>query len=113
MQVNNTNNLVQEMQIVSQLTNEGKQTRNKLRTVSIIMKVEVVQNWVLVHPCQHKENLIKETKNLSTNILPSSLLVVHDTGRGGQYNVTKLQAQTTYFQNQINLHKTGQENKPY
>lgn len=34
--------------------------------------------------------LVDETKDLASNVLSSGLLVVHDTSRGGQDNVTKL-----------------------
>lgn len=36
------------------------------------------------------ESLIHETKNLARNVLPTGLLVVHNTSRGGQDNVTEL-----------------------
>lgn len=35
-------------------------------------------------------SLVEESNNLSGNVLASSLLVVHDTGRGGKNNVTEL-----------------------
>ena len=35
-------------------------------------------------------HLVKETKNLSTRVLSSGLFVVHDAGRGGQDNESKL-----------------------
>ena len=34
--------------------------------------------------------LVEETKNLSGNVLPPGLLVVHDTGGGGEDDVTEL-----------------------
>jgi hypothetical protein len=34
--------------------------------------------------------LVDETKDLTSNVLSSGLLVVHDTSRGGQDDVTKL-----------------------
>jgi hypothetical protein len=37
-------------------------------------------------PC----GLVEETKNLSGNVLPPGLLVVHDTGGGGEDDVTEL-----------------------
>lgn len=37
-----------------------------------------------------KTSLVEETEDLSSNVLAASLLVVHDTGRGGQDNVTEL-----------------------
>ena len=40
-----------------------------------------------VHPCT---TLVEEADNLASNVLPSCLLVVHDTSRGGQDNVAKL-----------------------
>jgi hypothetical protein len=35
-------------------------------------------------------NLVEETDDLSGNVLASGLLVVHDTSRGGEDNVTEL-----------------------
>lgn len=35
-------------------------------------------------------NLVEETNDLTGNVLPASLLVVHDTGGGGEDNVTEL-----------------------
>lgn len=35
-------------------------------------------------------NLVEETQNLASDVLPAGLLVVHDTGRGGEDNVTEL-----------------------
>lgn len=35
-------------------------------------------------------NLVKESNDLSGNVLASGLLVVHDTSRGGENNVTEL-----------------------
>jgi hypothetical protein len=37
-----------------------------------------------------QQNLIKETEHLSGNVLPPRLLVVEDTGGGGQDNVAEL-----------------------
>lgn len=34
--------------------------------------------------------LVDETENLASNVLPASLLVVHDTSRGGQDDVAEL-----------------------
>lgn len=34
--------------------------------------------------------LVEETDNLASNVLPSGLLVVHDTGRGGKDDVAEL-----------------------
>lgn len=34
--------------------------------------------------------LVEETNNLARNVLPASLLVIHDTSRCGQHNVSKL-----------------------
>lgn len=34
--------------------------------------------------------LVEETNDLSTSVLSPGLLVVHDTGRGGEHNVTEL-----------------------
>lgn len=39
---------------------------------------------------QNTRRLVKEAENLASNVLPASLLVVHDTGRGGQHDVTEL-----------------------
>jgi nitrogen regulatory protein PII len=35
-------------------------------------------------------NLVEETKDLASNVLPPGLLVVHDTGRGGENDETEL-----------------------
>jgi nitrogen regulatory protein PII len=35
-------------------------------------------------------NLVEETDDLSSNVLATSLLVVHDTGRGGEDDVSEL-----------------------
>lgn len=35
-------------------------------------------------------HLVEEAKELASNVLAASLLVVHDTGGGGQDNVTEL-----------------------
>jgi hypothetical protein len=35
-------------------------------------------------------NLVEETEDLASNVLPPGLLVVHDTSRGGEDNVTEL-----------------------
>jgi hypothetical protein len=44
-----------------------------------------------MHPTtSYSCNLVEETQNLSGNVLPAGLLVVHDTGRGGEDNVTEL-----------------------
>jgi nitrogen regulatory protein PII len=44
-----------------------------------------------MHPfSSYPRNLVEETKNLASNVLPPGLLVVHDTGRGGKDNVTEL-----------------------
>jgi hypothetical protein len=37
-----------------------------------------------------RDNLVEETKNLASDMLPAGLLVVHDTGRGGKDYVTEL-----------------------
>lgn len=39
---------------------------------------------------QMQQNLVEETDDLAGNVLAAGLLVVHDTGRGGQDNVTEL-----------------------
>lgn len=44
---------------------------------------------------QHKEkslcsNLVEETEDLASNVLSAGLLVVHDTGRGGEDDVAEL-----------------------
>jgi hypothetical protein len=36
------------------------------------------------------EHLVEETNDLASNVLATGLLVVHDTGRGGQDDVTEL-----------------------
>lgn len=36
------------------------------------------------------QNLVEETNDLSGNVLATSLLVVHDTGRGGEDDVSEL-----------------------
>jgi hypothetical protein len=36
------------------------------------------------------ENLVEETKNLTTSMLLTSLFMIHDTSRGSQDHVTKL-----------------------
>ena len=36
------------------------------------------------------EHLVEETNDLSGNVLATSLLVVHDTSRGGENDVTEL-----------------------
>jgi len=41
-------------------------------------------------PLHHLHNLVEETENLAGDVLPAGLLVVHDTGRGGEDNVTEL-----------------------
>ena len=44
-----------------------------------------------MHPfSSYPRNLVEETKNLASNVLPPGLLVVHDTGRGGKDNITEL-----------------------
>lgn len=40
--------------------------------------------------------LVKEAKNFTTDIFPPSFLVVHDTSRCCQNNITKLQKQWEY-----------------
>ena len=43
------------------------------------------------HPCPHfLTTLVEETDDLSGNVLATSLLVVHDTGRGGKNDVSEL-----------------------
>lgn len=37
-----------------------------------------------------QNDLVEETKNLARNVLPPGLLVVHDTGRGGEDDVAEL-----------------------
>lgn len=39
---------------------------------------------------QKQQNLVEETDDLAGNVLAAGLLVVHDTSRGGQDNVTEL-----------------------
>lgn len=39
---------------------------------------------------KEKDNLVEETDDLSSNVLATSLLVVHDTGRGGKDDVSEL-----------------------
>jgi hypothetical protein len=38
----------------------------------------------------HTRSLVEETNDLASNVLAASLLVVHDTGGGGEDNVTEL-----------------------
>jgi nitrogen regulatory protein PII len=39
---------------------------------------------------REENNLVEETDDLSSNVLATSLLVVHDTGRGGEDDVSEL-----------------------
>jgi len=39
---------------------------------------------------RHMPNLVEETNDLASNVLSPGLFVVHDTGRGGENNVTEL-----------------------
>ena len=41
-------------------------------------------------PAQTAEHLVKEAENLASDVLPPSLLVVHDASRGGEHDVTEL-----------------------
>jgi hypothetical protein len=41
-------------------------------------------------PLHHEQDLVEETENLASNVLPAGLLVVHDTGRGGEDDETEL-----------------------
>jgi len=39
--------------------------------------------YIASHSTTNSSNLVEETKDLSGNVLPAGLLVVHDTSRGG------------------------------
>ena len=44
-----------------------------------------------MHPTlSYRVHLVEEAENLASNVLPPGLLVVHDTSRGGENNVTEL-----------------------
>jgi hypothetical protein len=45
---------------------------------------------ICIPPHHIWRNLVEETENLSSNVLPAGLLVVHDTSRGGEDDVTEL-----------------------
>ena len=51
-----------------------------------------VLNVVVTHPGGFSSSALseEEPKNLSSQLLPHGLLVVHDASRGGQHHLTKL-----------------------
>jgi hypothetical protein len=49
-----------------------------------------VRVYYIPHHHASEITLVEETENLASNVLPAGLLVVHDTGRGGEDNVTEL-----------------------
>jgi hypothetical protein len=49
-----------------------------------------VRVYCIPHHHASEIALVEETENLASNVLPAGLLVVHDTGRGGEDNVTEL-----------------------
>lgn len=48
----------------------------------MILRYAVIMQMVI--------SLVEETDDLSSNVLATSLLVVHDTSRGGEHNVAEL-----------------------
>jgi len=46
--------------------------------------------YIASHHIIFEQHLVEETKDLSSNVLPPGLLVVHDTSRGSEDNVTEL-----------------------
>jgi hypothetical protein len=46
--------------------------------------------YISSHSTTYSNILVEETKNLASNVLSAGLLVVHDTGRGGQDDETEL-----------------------
>jgi hypothetical protein len=66
--------------------------------LSFLMPLESSQNFWVSHSLAHaiienmpmKDLLVEESNDLTSNVLPSCLLVVHDTSAGGQDDVTEL-----------------------
>jgi hypothetical protein len=59
-------------------------------TAIIGRNVACLSRGICIPPHHIPCNLVEETENLSSNVLPAGLLVVHDASRGGEDNVTEL-----------------------
>jgi hypothetical protein len=61
-----------------------------LRTLGIPSITAQQPLYLDPNPSNTNPNLVEETKDLASNVLPAGLLVVHDTGRGGEHDEAEL-----------------------